>query len=119
LGGGIQILYGEFTSNPENIAVRVNSINAVTTISPKITRYEAVINFNMFAFNWKNHLSATVFYGVGAGKRNITYNSNLFSESVMQDDSQTEFFDRRLIHDNWKGAYITFRAGFRFGFTIF
>lgn len=119
MGGGFQILYGEFTSNPESVAVRVNNLNATTTISPKIVRYEGIINFNFFLFNWKNHLSATLFYGVGAGKRSITYNSNLFSESTLQDDTKTEFFDKRLIQDNWKGAYITFRGGFRFGFTIF
>lgn len=118
LGGGPQFVYGDFRSNMEQITVKTSSTVHTTTVVPRIKRYEGLLNFHFFTFSRKNHLAFTLFYGLGVGVREITYNSPHFTEEQLMDDDQYTFTNRRLEQSNW-GTYLTFRAGFRFGFTIF
>lgn len=119
IGGGLNFIYGEFTADPEAISARIDGINRNLLINPAIKRYEGLLVFNYTFFDWKTHLSATMYYGVGAGIREITYGDAFFSEEILKNKERTVFTERRFIQDNWSGAYFTFRAGFRFGITLF
>lgn len=119
IGGGVQGIYGQFSSDDETANATINNVPTNIILRPKIKRYEALVNFHFTTFSWKNHLAATMFYGFGLGLRDLEYGNYTFSQETLSDSSKTTFADRRFVQSNWSGPYFTFRAGFRFGFTIF
>ena len=119
IGGGFQLVYGTFTSDPETTVVSINGIRGTIKVDPRIKRYEGVLIFKYTVFDWKSHISATMFYGLGLGLREIAYGNPVFSDDVLKDKAQTQFDDRRYNSANWAGSYLVARLGFRFGLTIF
>lgn len=119
IGGGLQLIYGNFNSADETAEARIDNIYRQIILRPKITRYEGLLNFSYTLFNWKTHLAATMFYGAGLGVRSIEYGNYTYSQEVLSDSERTAFTDKRFVQSNWTGFYFTFRMGFRFGFTIF
>jgi hypothetical protein len=119
IGGGLNVIYGNFSSDPEAVVARINGNSTNLLLNPKITRYEGLFTFSMYTFNWKSHVSGMFYYGVGAGVRQLTYGDPNHSEEELSDATKTVFEDKRFDQVNWTGAYFTFRMGFRFGLTLF
>lgn len=118
-GVGLNVIYGKFTTDEEVAQATINGINSPLILRPVIQRYEALVTFNWTTFSWKSHVSGTVYYGFGAGLRDLTYGNYTFSQETLADKDKTVFSDKRFVQTNWTGPYFTFRTGFRFGFTIF
>lgn len=120
-GGGFQFLYGNFTCDAEQINVVQNTISSKIVVKPEITRMEILLNMKGNIYNWKTHLFITGFWGIGAGTRSITYNSQnpSFTQADLADETKTIFDDKRYVQANWKGYYFTMRMGLRFGLTLF
>lgn len=119
IGGGLNVIYGSFTADPETLQATVYGKPQILTLNPKITRYEGLISISMNYFDWKSHVSACMYYGFGAGVRQIDYGNKTFSQDELSDSEKTKFQDKRYDQANWNGAYLSFRMGFRFGFTLF
>ena len=119
-GVGLNVIYGKFSTDPEqDVQASVNNVNLSLTMRPVIERYEALVTFSYTSFSWKSHLSGTVYYGFGAGMRELTYGNSLFTQETLADKDKTVFYDKRYVQTNYTGPYFTFRTGFRFGITIF
>lgn len=118
-GVGLNVIYGKFTTDEEVAQATINGINSPLILRPVIQRYEALVTFNWTTFSWKSHVSGTVYYGFGAGLRELTYGNYTFSQETLADKDKTVFSDKRFVQTNWTGPYFTFRTGFRLGFTIF
>jgi hypothetical protein len=118
-GMGLNVIYGKFTTDEEVAQATINGISSPLILRPVIQRYEALVTFNWTTFSWKSHLSGTVYYGFGAGMRDLTYGNYTFSQEILADKDKTVFSDKRFVQTNWTGPYFTFRTGFRLGFTIF
>ncbi|MDI1235700.1 MAG: hypothetical protein PSX81_15595 [bacterium] len=120
-GFGFQFLYGNFTTNIEQINVTINNLKTQVLVKPEITRMEILLNMKGNIYNWKSHLFVTGFWGVGVGTRSILYNSQntAFTQVDLADDSKSKFEDKRFVQANWKGYYFAVRMGFRIGFTLF
>lgn len=119
IGGGLNVIYGDFASADETIQATINNIPSNIIVRPRIKRYEGLFVFNMNYFDWKTHTAFNMYYGFGAGTRELTYGNYTFSQETLSDPDKTVFEDRRFEQSNWNGAYFTFRMGFRFGITIF
>lgn len=118
-GVGINAIYGKFTADQEDIQSTVNNVNMTLVMRPVIQRYEALVTFSYTSFSWKTHLSGTVYYGFGAGMRQLTYGNYTFNQETLADKDKATFNDKRYAQTNYTGPYFTFRTGFRFGITIF
>lgn len=119
-GVGLNLIYGKFTTDEEsNVQATVNNVNLALTMRPVIQRYEALVTFSYTTFSWKSHLSGTVYYGFGAGMRELTYGNSVFTQETLANKDKTVFYDKRYVQTNYTGPYFTFRTGFRFGITIF
>ncbi len=120
-GGGIQFLYGNFTTDPEMVLVKQKNANTLVKMNPQISRYEVLLNYKGAVFSWKSHIFITGFWGIGAGSRSIKYNPSTagFTEEMLKDETKTIFEDKRYNQKNWTGYYLAFRLGFRFGINLF
>ncbi len=123
LGGGLQFLYGSFTTNPEKINVTMKNIPTIINVKPEINRYEVLLNYKLNIYDRKTHFFFTTFWGLGAGVRNIKYNATqIVGTSISEGDlkdNKSVFDDKRFTQQNWTGYYFTIRLGFRFGLTLF
>ncbi|MCC7025303.1 MAG: hypothetical protein IT265_00005, partial [Saprospiraceae bacterium] len=111
---GFQYLWGNFNAAEEqtSVVIKGNLNTQDLKIRPEIYRKEYLVNWKYSRF-YKRVFYYTIFTGFGIGWRNITYNSQTpgIGDDQLNKSDETTFFDARLIHENWLGPKLTFRAG--------